>query len=133
DWTAIIAGRTTVKHYNFEKQLRQKIATAGLSDRIIFLGEIQDTPLWYRRLSLYVAPSRREGFGLTPLEAMASQTAVVASDAGMYEELITEETGTVVPAGDQVALTEAIELYFYYLEKTIMSGKKALTHVQTHF
>ncbi|MDD9330236.1 MAG: glycosyltransferase family 4 protein, partial [Bartonella sp.] len=133
DWTAIIAGRTTVKHYNFEKQLRQKIATAGLSDRIIFLGEIQDTPLWYRRLSLYVAPSRREGFGLTPLEAMASQTAVVASDAGMYEELITEETGTVVPAGDQVALTEAIELYFSDLEKTIMTGKKALTHVQTHF
>ncbi|AQX18728.1 mannosyltransferase [Bartonella sp. A1379B] len=133
DWTAIIAGRTTAKHYNFEKQLRQKIATAGLSDRIIFLGEIQDIPLWYRRLSLYVAPSRREGFGLTPLEAMASQTAVVASNAGMYEELITEETGTVVPAGDQAALTEAIELYFSDLEKTIMTGKKALTHVQTHF
>ncbi|AQX21732.1 mannosyltransferase [Bartonella sp. CDC_skunk] len=133
DWTAIIAGRTTAKHYNFEKQLRQKIATAGLSDRIIFLGEIQDISLWYRRLSLYVAPSRREGFGLTPLEAMASQTAVVASNAGMYEELITEETGTVVPAGDQAALTEAIELYFSDLEKTIMTGKKALTHVQTHF
>ncbi|WP_438718460.1 glycosyltransferase family 4 protein [Bartonella rochalimae] len=133
DWTAIIAGRTTAKHYNFEKQLRQKIATAGLSDRIIFLGEIQNIPLWYRRLSLYIAPSRREGFGLTPLEAMASQTAVVASNAGMYEELITEEAGTVVPAGDQAALTEAIELYFSDLEKTIMTGKKALTHVQTHF
>ncbi|OPB32061.1 glycosyltransferase family 4 protein [Bartonella sp. AR 15-3] len=133
DWTAIIAGRTTVKHYNFEKQLRRKIATAGLSDRIIFLGEIQDTPLWYRRLSLYVAPSRREGFGLTPLEAMASQTAVVASNAGMYEELIREGTGTVVSAGDRVALTEAIELYFSDLEKTIMAGKKALTYVQTHF
>ncbi|MCL6229343.1 glycosyltransferase family 4 protein [Bartonella bilalgolemii] len=133
DWTAIIAGRTTVKHYNFEKQLRQKVATAGLSDRIIFLGEIQDTPLWYRRLSLYVAPSRREGFGLTPLEAMASQTAVVASNAGMYEELIREGTGTVVSAGDRVALTGAIELYFSDLEKTIMAGKKALTHVQTHF
>ncbi|AQX27616.1 mannosyltransferase [Bartonella sp. JB63] len=133
DWTAIIAGRTTVKYYKFEKQLRQKIATAGLSDRIIFLGEIQNTPLWYRRLSLYVAPSRVEGFGLTPLEAMASQTAVVASSAGMYEELVTEGTGTVVSAGDRVALTEAIELYFSNLEKTIMAGKKALTHVRTHF
>ncbi|CBI76020.1 lipopolysaccharide core biosynthesis mannosyltransferase LpcC [Bartonella clarridgeiae 73] len=133
DWTAIIAGRTTVKYYHFEKQLRQKIATAGLSDRIIFLGEIQDIPLWYRRLSLYVAPSRIEGFGLTPLEAMASQTAVVASNAGMYEELVTEGTGKVVSAGDRVALIEAIELYFSDLKKTIIAGKKALTHVRTHF
>ncbi|WP_078705621.1 glycosyltransferase family 4 protein [Bartonella sp. WD16.2] len=133
DWTAIIAGRTTTQHYNFEKKLRQKIAHAGLNDRIIILGEVLDVPLWYRRLSLYVAPSRVEGFGLTPLEAMASQTAVVTSNAGAYEELVVEGTGTVVKAGDGLALTAAIEPYFADLEKTLATGKKALTHVRTHF
>ena len=69
--------------------------------------------MWYRRLSLYVAPSRNEGFGLTPLEAMASRTAVVASDAGAYAELVTPGvTGAVVPAGDGDALTKAIGKYF---------------------
>ncbi|GAA4662484.1 glycosyltransferase family 4 protein [Bartonella pachyuromydis] len=133
EWTALIAGRTTEQHYNFEKKLRQKIAKAGLDGRIVFLGELLNTPLWYRRLSLYVAPSRTEGFGLTPLEAMASQTAVVASDAGVYKELVVEGTGTVVQAGDGDALTAAIEPYFADLEKTITAGEKALAHVRTHF
>ncbi len=115
------------------KKLRQRITGAGLDNRIIFLGELLNTPLWYRRLSLYVAPSRTEGFGLTPLEAMASQTAVVASDAGAYKELVVEGTGTVVKAGDSDALTAAIEPYFADLEKTIVAGEKALAHVRAHF
>ncbi|WP_375649203.1 glycosyltransferase family 4 protein [Bartonella sp. OT172YNZD] len=133
EWTALIAGRTTEQYYHFEKELRQKIAKAGLDDRIIFLGEILDIPLWYRRLSLYVAPSRTEGFGLTPLEAMASQVAVVTSDAGAYKELVVEAIGTVVKAGDGSALTAAIESYFADVEKTLIAGKKALTYVRTHF
>lgn len=133
EWTALIAGRTTEQHYNFEKKLRQKIAEAGLEDRIVFLGELLNTPLWYRRLSLYVTPSRLEGFGLTPLEAMASQTAVVASDVGVFKELVVEGTGTVVQAGDGDALTAAIEPYFTDLEKTRVAGEKALAHVRTHF
>ncbi|WP_156850721.1 glycosyltransferase family 4 protein [Bartonella refiksaydamii] len=133
EWTALIAGRTTEQHYSFEKKLRRKIAESGLSDRIIFLGERLDIPLWYRRLSLYVTPSRLEGFGLTPLEAMASQTAVVTSDVGIFKELVVEGTGTVVKAGDGAALTAAIEPYFTDLEKTMAVGKKALAHVRAHF
>ncbi|ABM45374.1 hypothetical protein H704_00888 [Bartonella bacilliformis Peru38] len=133
DWTAIIAGRTTMQHCDFEKELRRKIAAAGLNDRIIMLGEILDTPLWYRRMSLYVAPSRTEGFGLTPLEAMASQTAVVTSDAGIYEKLIVEGTGTVVKELNALAFTEAIEPYFADLDKTFATEQRALAHVRTHF
>ncbi|AGF74748.1 lipopolysaccharide core biosynthesis mannosyltransferase LpcC [Bartonella australis AUST/NH1] len=133
DWTAVIAGRTTAQHYMFDKELRRKISSAGLNNRIIMLGEILDTPLWYRRMSLYVAPSRVEGFGLTPLEAMASQTAVVASNTGIYEELVINGTGTVVEVGDGAALTKAIESYFSDLRKTSKEGQKALAHVRAHF
>lgn len=133
DWTAIITGRTTAEHQEFEKELRRKIAAAGLQDRILILGEVDDIRVWYRRVTLYVAPSRNEGFGLTPLEAMASKTAVVASDAGAYRELVTEGTGTVVPAGDGAALTNAIRPYLENPEKTIAMGETALQHVQKDF
>ena len=86
-----------------------------------------------RRVTLYVAPSRNEGFGLTPLDAQASKTAVVASDAGAYKELVTEGTGTVVPAGDGRALTDAIKPYLEAPEKTIAMGETALEHVQKDF
>jgi mannosyltransferase len=112
DWTAVVTGRVTAEHQAFAGELREKVEKAGLSDRILFLGEVPSVDQWYRRLSLYVAPSRNEGFGLTPLEAMASGTPVVASDAGAYRELIEEGvTGAVVPAGDGAALTDAIRGY----------------------
>ena len=90
NWAALITGRVTSEHHEYHEQLCRKIARAGLERRIVFLGEVSDVRPWYRQLLLYVAPSRNEGFGLTPLEAMASGVAVVASDAGAHAETILE-------------------------------------------
>ena len=134
DWTAVIAGRVTVENRGFAQALKDKIDKAGLSGRIVFLGEVPDVKLWFRRLSLYVAPSRNEGFGLTPLEAMASRTPVVASDAGAYAEMVVPgETGAVVPAGDGKALTAAIGAYLADPSLAETHGRQALAHVQRNF
>jgi mannosyltransferase len=133
DWTAIITGRTIAEHQAFEHDLKQRIVAAGLAERIQFLGEVPDMKLWYRRFSLFVAPSRTEGFGLTPLEAMASGTAVVTSDAGAYAEMVTPETGIVTPAGDLAALTAAIEPMLKNLQETSRMGLAAREHVKQNF
>lgn len=133
EWTAVMTGRTTVENRAFEQGLREKIAEAGLEDRILFLGEVPDVRIWYRRMTLYVAPSRNEGFGLTPLEAMASRTAVVASDAGAYAEMITPATGTVVPAGDGPALEAAIAPYLADPAMCAGVGEAGLAHVRAEF
>ena len=133
DWTAIITGRTTAEHQSFEDGLKAKIEAAGLQDRILILGEVPDIRVWYRRLTLYVAPSRNEGFGLTPLEAMASQTAVVASDAGAYAEMIVEGTGISVAAGNGEALRKAIEPYLADPALAERGGENALRHVRATF
>jgi mannosyltransferase len=134
DWTAVITGRVTVENRGFAQVLKDKIDRAGLTDRIVFLGEVPDVKFWFRRLSLYVAPSRNEGFGLTPLEAMASRTPVVASDAGAYAEMIVPgETGAVVQAGDGPALTAAIRPYLADPSMAETHGRQALAHVQRNF
>jgi glycosyltransferase involved in cell wall biosynthesis len=57
-----------------------------------------------------VAPSLFEGFGLPAAEAMASGTAVVATDGGALPEVVADgETGVVVPARDAGALADAID------------------------
>nr|WP_316655154.1 glycosyltransferase family 4 protein [uncultured Gellertiella sp.] len=133
-WTAIVCGRVTAEHRAFGEELHTLVDRAGLKDRILFPGEVPDIKLWYRRLSLYVAPSRNEGFGLTPLEAMASQTAVVASTAGAYAEMILPGvTGDVVPAGDGAALTAAIEPYLADPGLTARAAAAALAHVRSTF
>ncbi|MDR6757767.1 mannosyltransferase [Mycoplana sp. BE70] len=134
DWTAVISGRITPEHKAFGDGLKAEIAAAGLTDRIVFLGEVDDIKPWYRRLTLYVAPSRNEGFGLTPLEAMASQTAVVTSDAGAYGEMTIEgQTGSIAPAGDGTALTAAIGRYLGDPERALTHGEAALRHVRQNF
>src|SRR5579863_5089834 len=134
DWTALITGRTTAENIGFERELRSKVADAGLSGRIIFLGDVEDISVWYRRFTLFVAPSRQEGFGLTPLEAMASGTAVVASDAGSFPSMIRPGlNGAIVPAGDRDSLVAAIEPYFQAPNLAIEQGQAALEFVHAHF
>ena len=134
DWTAVVTGRVTRRHRAFDRRLRDRIARSGLERRIVFLGEVPDIRLWYRRLTLLVAPSRNEGFGLTPLEAMATGAAVVASDAGAYRETVVDgETGAVVPAGDGDAMTAAIRRYMEDPERARAHGRNGRDHVLRNF
>jgi mannosyltransferase len=134
DWTAVIAGRTTSDNLAFERELKSKVAAAGLAQRIIFLGDVDDISVWYRRFTLFVAPSRQEGFGLTPLEAMASETAVVASDAGSFPSMVRPGgNGAIVPAGDGEALAQAIEPYFRSPDLAKEHGQAGLEFVQANF
>lgn len=111
DYTAVIAGLCTPQYAGFQKQLEQKIAAAGLSQRIIFLGVIDaDTVAdWYQNVLITVACPRYEPFGLTPLEGMACGCAVVASDTGAFKTIVDEgKTGYVVPTGDVDSLVAAL-------------------------
>ena len=50
---------------------------------------------------MYIAPQRWEGFGLTPIEAMSSGVPVIATRAGVFEEMILPgETGYIVEYDD---------------------------------
>jgi mannosyltransferase len=133
-WSAIVAGRATSGHLPFEEELKARVAQAGLADRILFVGEHRDIERWYRALSLYVAPQRWEGFGLTPLEAMASGVPVVAADVGAFSELVVEgRTGAIVPPDDLAAMQEAIRPYLADPAYAAARGEAGRAHVEANF
>lgn len=110
-FTALVVGKATVEHKGFLARLRQQVADAGLADRILFPGEIAapDLPGLIRGLSLLVALPRYEGYGVTPLEAMASSVPFVASDAGWFEAFSGGgAAGRVIAGGDPAAAADAI-------------------------
>lgn len=133
--TALVMGRATEGHDGFLTGLKDKVAAAGLSDRIRFLPEVPVHHIadWYRVLDLYVAPQRWEGFGLTPIEAMACGVPVVATRVGAFEEIVTDGTGDLVPPDDIPALTAAIAPYLDDAGMRRASGKAALARVQDAF
>lgn len=103
DWYGVVLGRATASHQTFLTGLKDKVASAGLSDRIIFAQEVpvHEVASWYQALSLFIAPQRWEGFGLTPLEAMACGVPVIATKVGAFPELIIEgKTGYLTDIGD---------------------------------
>jgi glycosyltransferase involved in cell wall biosynthesis len=64
----------------------------------------------YARAAVVACPSRREGFGVACLEAMAHARPVVATDVGGLRDLVVDgETGVVVPPRDPAALRAALD------------------------
>lgn len=107
----VVMGRATEKHQDFERSLRARVEAAGLVGRILFRPEVtvDQMPAWYQVLDLFVAPQRWEGFGLTPIEAMACGVPVVATRVGAFEELVLEgRTGHLIDTGEVVQMATAI-------------------------
>lgn len=90
--------------------LEARAAELGLSNRVQFLGEVADAAAVLARWDLLVLPSRREGFGLVLVEAMAAGRPVVASRAGGIPEVVEDGvTGLLVPTEDVPALAAALD------------------------
>ncbi len=135
EFTAVITGLCLEKHRAFQSQLEQRIAAAGLGERIRFVGDLagEEIKRWYQRVALCVAPSRSEGFGLTPLEAMASGAAAVTSRAGAFETMVRPGwNGALSQTGDADSLTAAIEPLLADPNELLAMGRRAREYVVEH-
>ncbi|MEP1327421.1 glycosyltransferase family 4 protein [Pseudophaeobacter sp.] len=112
--TALVLGRASREHQGFLKDLKSRIAAAGLTDRIVFPGEIAaaDLPKVMRALSLVMQLPRYEGYGMVPLEGMASGVPFIGSKTGYYQAFCAQgKSGLVVPLeATEDAATAALSL-----------------------
>ena len=79
-------------------------------ERVRFPGYVDDETLagLYANATLFVLPSREEGFGLPALEAMASGTPVLVSDGGALPEVV-GEAGMIFCLSNPDGLTSALK------------------------
>ena len=91
------------------EQVDTVIEQENMKNDVIFTGYVpqNELPLWHRAADLFVYPSLYEGFGLPPLEAMASGVPVITSNASSLPEAVGDAAIQVAPE-DETALTEAI-------------------------
>lgn len=87
----------------------QLASQPGARERVAFTGRVDDAELrtLFQRARAFAFPSRYEGFGLPPLEAMALGTPTVVSDAASLPEVV-GKGALVFPAGYSDALADAL-------------------------
>jgi len=115
-WQVVFVGAITERHIPFKKRLEERLVAAGLSNRVSFIGFLDDfsqLPKWYQAVDVVGCVSRKEGFGVTCLEGMSSGSPVLATHAGAWPEIITEgEDGWLARPNDSADLSRALQLVF---------------------
>jgi glycosyltransferase involved in cell wall biosynthesis len=109
DYPLVMAGALPEEDTSFFPDPRRIAAELGVTDAVRFPGWVDeaDKPALYTAATVFVFPSRYEGFGLPVLEAMACGTPVVTSNAASLPELAGAAAFQVDP-GDPRRLGAAI-------------------------
>lgn len=95
----------------WQDALAKQARAANLSEAVRFHGFLPPAEKVRRLRAAWalVQPSPKEGWGLTVIEAGACGTAVVAADSpGLRDSVRRDETGLLVPWGDEAALAAAL-------------------------
>lgn len=94
----------------YERQARLLAGKLGITHAVHFTGgkPNEEIPLWMNAGDVLVLPSLSEGFGVVLIEAMACGRPVVATRCGGPEDIVTPDTGILVPPADEDALWRAM-------------------------
>ncbi|MBI5793867.1 glycosyltransferase family 4 protein [Candidatus Uhrbacteria bacterium] len=125
----VLSGRGDV----FYERLQKEVGRLNLENHVRFVlnPTDQDLAALYRQASVYVFPSKCEGFGLPPLEAMSFGVPVAASNTSSLPEILGEAAVYFDPK-DPEKITQAIRKVFEdpSLQETLR--KKAFEQIKRY-
>lgn len=111
DLELVLAGGASTAAAWEPAHLRNLARREGIADRVRLVDSVlhEELPCLYAAADVLLVPSRSESFGLAALEAQASGTPVVASDAGGLRFVVADgRTGFVVEGHDPRAYADRL-------------------------
>lgn len=114
----VIAGNDETPYGEHVAQLAEKL---GVSDRLILLGEIDDSSrLWaYANCEAFLFPSLAEGFGLPVVEAMSMGKPVFVSNACSLPEIV-GKSGFVWDSFDPNEMNEVLQKGIQFAKNNVL-------------
>jgi glycosyltransferase involved in cell wall biosynthesis len=124
DWNLHLMGLAEKSAYL--DLVHEAIARSGLSDRIQISPAQNNPGPFLASAAVFAMPSLLEGLPLSLQEALYYECACVGSDTGGFLELIeNEETGLLVPPGDEKALAAALDRLMSDPKLRLRLGRRA--------
>ncbi|MFI5162337.1 MAG: glycosyltransferase family 4 protein [Sphingobacteriales bacterium] len=97
-----------------ETRIKELIKTCLVEDNVILTGFLNETELadYFLLADLFVLPSKKEGFGIVFIEALACGLPVICGNAdGSVDAIKNGELGTAINVNDLDELEKTIETY----------------------
>ena len=130
----IVGGPYFQKDIDYMNELKQEVADLGVEDSIIFTGFLSDTRVVTSLLDIVLVPSIiPEACPRTIIEAMAVGKPVIATPLGGSKELVTPDTGILVPPEDASAIADAIAILTTDQERLRAMGKASRNRAEQLF
>jgi len=115
-------------------RLKSLASELGCENNVIFYGYQRDVRTLIDGFTICVAPSNREAFGISILEAGAMRKPVVATCVGGIAEILGDDrAGLLVPAGQPVALAEGLLSLLRDPARAARLADALYLRVRTHF
>ena len=100
-------------------ELERLIKEYNLENQIILTGRIPDAYKYLKAFDVFVLPSLKEGFPWIILEAMASETPIIATNVGALPEIIEHgKEGLLIDIKNSQKLAEKIAYIIEHPEKS---------------
>ena len=93
---------------SLRQELEREALSLGLGAAVIFLGDRQDMPAVLTSLDVAVNTSDSESLSNVILEAMAAGLPVVAYDVGGNSELLSQQPGVLISAGNESSFADVV-------------------------
>ncbi len=114
-------------------ELENEASSLGLGASAIFLGDRQDMPAVLASLDVAVLTSDSESLSNVILEAMAAGLPVVAYSVGGNSELVNDQRGALVAAGNETDFANAIQSLLSDAHLREHQGNNARRFVEENF
>ena len=111
-WTCwIVGGPQREKEIPYFESLKGLTGDLGIADRVRFLGTRSDVPELLAAADIFCHPNTYppEPFGIAFVEALQAGLPVVTTAMGGAMEIVSEQSGFLLPPDDNVALAGALK------------------------
>ncbi|MGA8538521.1 MAG: glycosyltransferase [Terriglobales bacterium] len=115
------------------QELEKEASALGLGPSAIFLGDRRDMPAVLASMDVAALTSDSESLSNVILEAMAAGLPVVAYDVGGNSELLRDQRGTLIPAGNEATFSDALQKLLADTSRREQLGRSARQFAQENF
>ncbi len=113
---------------NLLNKMQSEAKSMGLSDSLMFLGNIEETKEIYSISDMTINCSIKEGLALTAYESLSMGVPVISSDVGGQKELVSSDVGIIVPC-----MQKEDEIYnFKYEDEEINNYATAIEKITSN-